>query len=191
MLNLYVVCHVGSFLHHAVHMLSLCEYHDLCGIMFCFWSIRWFFPFKVSLSFQTLWHIRSLYDAAPQWLTTLQHYQRILTEDKYLSATYFHFVPKNPATKPKGTKRLFHNLFPKQRSYYSVNADSTTDGAAAGIFAYHLMPWRDWNPRRVAPGWGLWRTLYWLSYSAAVNNKYDIHSWIWIKIKVDKGCVPA
>ena len=31
MLNLYVVSRAGSFLRHAVHMLSLCDYYDLCG----------------------------------------------------------------------------------------------------------------------------------------------------------------
>ena len=29
MLNLYVVSRAGSFLRHAVHMFSLCEYYDL------------------------------------------------------------------------------------------------------------------------------------------------------------------
>ena len=31
MLNLYVVSCAGSFSHHAVNMLSLCAYYDLCG----------------------------------------------------------------------------------------------------------------------------------------------------------------
>ena len=31
MLNLYVVSRAGSFSRHAVHMLSLCDYYDLCG----------------------------------------------------------------------------------------------------------------------------------------------------------------
>ena len=31
MLNLYVVSRTGSFLRHAIHMLSLCEYYNLCG----------------------------------------------------------------------------------------------------------------------------------------------------------------
>ena len=30
MLNLYVVSGAQSFLRHAVHMLSLCDYYDLC-----------------------------------------------------------------------------------------------------------------------------------------------------------------
>ena len=28
-------------------------------------------------------------------------------------------------------------------------------GGAARIFVYHLMPWHDSNPRRVAPDWDL------------------------------------
>ena len=31
MLNLYVVSCAGSFSHHAVYMLSLCDYYNLCG----------------------------------------------------------------------------------------------------------------------------------------------------------------
>ena len=31
MLNLYVVSRAGSFSRHAVHMLPLCDYYDLCG----------------------------------------------------------------------------------------------------------------------------------------------------------------
>ena len=33
MLNLYVVSRAGSFLRHAVHMLSLFEYYNICGFI--------------------------------------------------------------------------------------------------------------------------------------------------------------
>ena len=42
--------------------------------------------------------------------------------------------------------------------------------AQLGLFADHLMQQRDSNPRRVAPDWELWRTLYRLSYSAAAKG---------------------
>ena len=54
--------------------------------------------------------------------------------------------------------KLFYYLFPKQRSYYCVNANSPKDGTGR-IFAYHLMPCHNLNPHRVAPVWDLCRTL--------------------------------
>ena len=60
-----------------------------------------------------------------------------------------------------------HNFF--SNSGHSANADCATDGAAR-IFAYHLMPWRDLSPSRVAPDWDLWRMLCRLSCSTAAHS---------------------
>ena len=39
MLNLYVVKRAGSFSRHAVHILSLCVYYDLFGLMAKFFRL--------------------------------------------------------------------------------------------------------------------------------------------------------
>ena len=47
-----------------------------------------------------------------------------------------------------GSKLFFLYLFPSR-------ALISAKGGAARIFVYHLMPWHDSNPRRVAPDWDL------------------------------------